>query len=32
MEQIKEQCNYNYEYDEIDLRDIIKTLGKWKKL
>jgi len=31
MEQIKEQCNYNYEYDEIDLRDIIKTLGKWKK-
>ncbi len=30
MNQHNQQPEYNYDYDEIDLRDIFKTLGKWK--
>ena len=30
MNQHNEQPGNNYDYDEIDLRDIFKTLGKWK--
>ncbi len=30
MNQLNNQPGYNYDYDEIDLRDIFKTLGKWK--
>lgn len=30
MNQLNNQPEYNYDYDEIDLRDIFKTLGKWK--
>ena len=30
MNQLNNQPEYNYDYNEIDLRDIFKTLGKWK--
>lgn len=30
MNQLNDQPAYNHEYDEIDLRDIFRTLGKWK--
>mgnify|MGYP000954778195 CR=1 FL=1 len=30
MNQLNDQPAYNHGYDEIDLRDIFKTLGKWK--
>lgn len=30
MNQPNNEPGYNYDYDEIDLRDIFKTLGKWK--
>lgn len=30
MNQHNEQTGYNYGYDEIDLRDILRTLIKWK--
>ncbi|MGS0763258.1 Wzz/FepE/Etk N-terminal domain-containing protein [Syntrophomonas curvata] len=30
MNRINNQPEYNCEYDEIDLRDIFKTMGKWK--
>lgn len=30
MNQLNNQPGYNYDYDEIDLRDIFRTLGKWK--
>ncbi len=30
MNQLNNQPEYNYDYDEIDLRDIFKTIGKWK--
>lgn len=30
MDQNESRAANNYDYDEIDLRDIIKTLGKWK--
>ena len=30
MNQLNNDPGYNYDYDEIDLRDIFKTLGKWK--
>lgn len=30
MNQLNNDPGYNYDYDEIDLRDIFKTLAKWK--
>lgn len=30
MNQLNDQPRYNYDYDEIDLRDIFRTLVKWK--
>ncbi len=30
MNQLNNEPGYNYDYDEIDLRDIFRTLGKWK--
>ncbi len=30
MNQLNDRPGQNYDYDEIDLRDIFRTLGKWK--